>query len=137
VDLYYQYTRDKANNYDWNGAIGKAQQNWLKQELDSAKLLSQKVILFSHLPLCPESNAHNLWNDYEILEIIESASHVVAFINGHNHAGDYLKQNGIHHITISGMVETRINSYGILEIYNDSLVLRGYGNQESILLNTD
>ena len=137
VDLYYQYTRDKANNYDWNGAIGKEQQNWLKQELDSAKLLNQKVILFSHLPISPESNAHNLWNDYEIAEIIESSSHVVAFINGHNHAGDYLCQKGIHHITLCGMVETRINSYGILEIYSDSLVLRGYGNQESILLNTD
>jgi len=82
----------------------------------------------------PLNNAENLWNNQEIIEIIENGSNVVAFINGHNHAGDYVFKNGIHYITIIGMVDTMTNSYGILEIYKDSLELKGYGNQKSFHL---
>jgi hypothetical protein len=135
VNFYYENTKEKSNNHQWNSAIGKEQQNWLKQELDSANLLGQKVILFSHLPLRPLNNPHNLWNDFEIINLIENTSNVVAFINGHNHSGDYVFKNGIHYITIFGMVETMISSYGILEFYRDSLVLRGYGNQKTLHMN--
>ncbi len=136
VNSYYENTMGKSNNYNWNSAIGMAQQNWLEAQLDSAKILNQKVILFSHMPLRPEGNPHNLWNDYEIINLIENSSNVVAFINGHNHSGDYVFKNGIHYITIFGMVDTMISSYGILEIYRDSLVLKGYGNQKKIVMKT-
>ena len=134
VNFYFENTKEKSNNHHWNSAIGEEQQNWLKQELVSAISLNQKVILFSHLPIRPQSNSHNLWNDYEIVDIIENSANVVAFINGHNHSGAYEFKNGIHYITIFGMVDTMISSYGILEIYKDSLVLRGYGNQKNIPL---
>lgn len=134
IDSYYEITTGKSNNYRWNSAIGKKQQNWLKQELESARSLKQKAIVFSHMPLRPLNNAENLWNNQEIIEIIENGSNVVAFINGHNHAGDYVFKNGIHYITIIGMVDTMTNSYGILEIYKDSLELKGYGNQKSFHL---
>uniref|UniRef100_UPI0032167C7D metallophosphoesterase n=1 Tax=uncultured Draconibacterium sp. TaxID=1573823 RepID=UPI0032167C7D len=134
VDFYYNNTKDKSNKQSWNGAIGPEQQNWLKQELESAKLMNQKVILFSHLPIQPEKNAHNLWNDYEIVRILETCRNVVAFINGHNHSGAYTHQNGIHYITLTGMVDTKNNSYGMLEIYRDSLILKGYGNQKTLHL---
>jgi len=134
VNSYYNNTTGKSNNHHWNSAIGEEQQNWLKQELDSAKLLYQKVIIFSHMPLRPLGNPHNLWNDYEIIDIIENSSNVVTFINGHNHAGGYVSKNGVHYITIFGMVDTMISSYAILEIFNDSLVLKGYGNQRNILI---
>ena len=132
VDLYFENTKEKSNNHPWNGAIGEEQQNWLKQELLSATSLDQKVILFSHSPIRPQGNPHNLWNDYEIVDIVESSSNVVAFINGHNHSGGYVFKNGIHYITICGMVDTKLNSYGILEIYKDSLVLAGHGNQKTL-----
>lgn len=135
IDSYYDNTQDKANKQSWNSAIGEMQQNWLKEELASANSLNQRVILFSHLPIRPKGNAHNLWNDYEIVDIIENSANVVAFINGHNHVGGYAFENGIHYITLYGMVETMIGSYGVLEIHKDKLVLRGYGNQESLHLN--
>ena len=134
INSYFESTTGKPNNYSWNSAIGKQQQNWLKQELEDAKSLKQRVIVFSHMPLRPINSAENLWNNEEIIDIIENSSNVVAFINGHNHAGDYVFKNGIHYITILGMVDTMINSYGILEIYKNSLVLRGYGNQKSFNL---
>ena len=96
--------------------------------------MDQKVIIFSHLPLRPQNNPHNLWNDFEIINLIENRSNVVAFINGHNHSGGYEFKNGIHYITIFGMVETMNNSYGILELFRDSLVLKGYGNQKTLHL---
>jgi 3',5'-cyclic AMP phosphodiesterase CpdA len=134
VKAYFEKTIGKANRQRWNSGIGQEQQDWLKQQLDSAETAKQKVILFSHMPLRPTENSHNIWNNDEILEIIENSSSVVAFINGHNHVGEYIYKNGIHYITIFGMVDTKIGSYGILEIYKDSLVLQGYGNQRKILL---
>lgn len=137
VNFYYESTKEKSNNNNWNSAVGQEQQNWLKQELDSSNLLNQKVIIFSHLPLRPQDNPHNLWNDYEITNLIENNTNVVAFINGHNHSGGYVFTNGIHYITIFGMVDTMISSYGILELYKDSIVLRGYGNQKTLHLNIE
>jgi hypothetical protein len=137
VNFYFENTKEKSNSHRWNSAIGEEQQNWLKQELVSAISLNQKIILFSHSPIRPQSNSHNLWNDYEIVDIIENSSNVVAFINGHNHSGGYVFKNGIHYITIFGMVDTMISSYGILEIYKDSLVLIGYGNQKTFHLNNE
>ena len=131
INSYYDKTAGKSNNYCWNSAIGKKQQDWLKQELDSARSLEQRVIVFSHMPLRPLDTSENLWNNEEIIEILEKSSNVVAFINGHNHAGNYIFKNGIHYITIFGMVDTIINSFGILEIYKNSLELKGYGNQKT------
>lgn len=136
VNFYYEIAKVGSNKHRWNGAIGEEQQNWLQQELGSANSLGQKVILFSHLPLRPQDNPHNLWNDFEIIDLIENSPNVVAFISGHNHSGGHVFKNGIHYLTIFGMVETMISSYGILEIYEDSLVLVGYGNQKSLHLNT-
>ena len=135
IDLYKENTNGQANSKDWNSAIGKAQQNWLKKELEKADLLREKVILFSHMPLRPHNDPHNLWNHQEILKIIEKNSNVVAFINGHNHSGNYEYYKGVHYITIFGMVDTIISSYGILEFNMDSLVLKGYVNQKTMVLN--
>ncbi len=128
IDALYAKTEGKENHYDWNGGIGKKQQTWLEEELKSAELSHQKVIIFSHMPIKPHRVA-SLWNSDEIVDIIESSPNVVAFITGHHHDGGYAFSNGIHYITISGMVNTEISSFAILKIYADSLVLKGYGNQ--------
>ena len=134
INAYYHSTAGKSNHHRWNSAIGEEQKLWLKQELHRARSSEQKVVVFSHMPLRPTDVSENLWNNTEIIEILENHSNVVAFINGHNHAGNYIYKNGIHYITIVGMVDTMTNSYGILEIYKDSMVLKGYGNQKSFKL---
>ncbi len=133
IDAYYRLAEGKENHHPWNSGIGKKQQDWMMAELDEAQSLNQKVILFSHMPLRPE-HMTNLWNCEEIAKIIEGFPNVVAFINGHNHEGGYVFHNGIHYITIFGMLDTEISSYGILDIYQDSLVIKGYGNQKSLSL---
>lgn len=134
INAYYNNIEGQPNHQLYNGAIGKEQQYWLKKELERAKLLSQKVIIFSHMPVRPLNTSENLWNDYEIIDIMENSSNVIAFINGHRHKGDYAFENGIHYITLFGMVDMMISSYGIIEIYKDSLVLKGYGNQKNYIL---
>jgi manganese-dependent ADP-ribose/CDP-alcohol diphosphatase len=131
INAYYNDTEGRPNHKPWNGAIGKEQQEWLKKELESAESSGQKVIVFSHMPLRPLNTPENLWNNHEITDILENSSCVKAFINGHRHSGNYDFNSGIHYFTVFGMVETMVNSYGMLEIYRDSLVLTGYGNQKS------
>lgn len=134
VNKYYNSTKGQINHYRWNGAIGKKQQEWLKSELSLAENENQKVIIFEHMPLLPEEVEERLWNSEEIVSIIEGTPNVIAHINGHRHKGGYAQENGIHYISVFGMVDTEVSSYGILEIYKDSLVLKGYGHQESLCL---
>ena len=132
INKYYDSTIGKENHYTWNGAIGRKQQKWLKKELKRAEASNQHVIIFSHNPLRPLYAEENLWNNEEIIDIIESHSNVAAFINGHNHAGNYEAWNGIHYITVCGMVDTMVSSYCILEIYRNKMILKGFGNQRTI-----
>lgn len=89
----------------WNGGIGPQQLAWLNGQLQAASRAGQKVIVFCHYPVYPAA-AHNLWNDTELIGVLEAHDCVVAYINGHNHAGDYAVHHGIHYLTVPGMVET-------------------------------
>jgi len=102
--------------------------------LEEAQSKNEKVIIYSHIPLRPANNVHNLWNDKEVLDILSNYKNIVAYINGHNHAGAYEEYEGIHFITLFGMLDTPENSYAILDIYKDKLELKGYGHQKNILM---
>ncbi|MGE4587356.1 MAG: metallophosphoesterase [Mangrovibacterium sp.] len=134
IDNYYNQTEEKPNHHVWNGAIGEKQQNWLKNEIESAEKSGQKIIIFSHMPIRPLEEKHNLWNDTIIVNLIEKSPNVVAYICGHNHAGGYVNENGIHYITLSGMVDGQANSFGILSLFKDSILFEGFGNQRSLHL---
>ena len=75
----------------------------------------------------------NLLNDYQIISLIEKYSCVFAFIDGHNHRGDYVIKNNLHYITLKGMVDTPGNSFAILEIFKNRIQLKGFGNQQDIV----
>lgn len=134
INSYYNYTLNKPNHSKDLGAIGQDQQVWLKRELDQSSIQNQRIIIYCNTPIKPANNEHNLWNDFEIINLIKNYSNVVAYINGQNLDGNYAQSNGIHCITLSGMVFTDKNSFGILDIYRDSLILNGYGNQEDLRL---
>lgn len=124
------YTQHKITSPKWNGAIGENQKRWLKQVLDKAANEEEKVILFCHFPVFPE-NVHNLWNASEIIEIIEDYHCVKAYMNGHNHEGNYGLKNGIHYLTFKGMVDTEENSYGMVKVNEDRLIVQGFGREEN------
>ena len=124
-----------ANNaYDWNGAIGPGQLRWIAKKLRKADRLNLKTILFSHLPLLPENGLH-LWNNREVLTILSAHPSVVAFISGHHHEGGYVKSDGIHHLTLKGLVEaTAPTACAVAQVFSDRIIVKGFGDQKSYKL---
>jgi len=123
-----------SNAVTWNGALSSNQMTWLKNVLDKSETSGEKVILFCHFPVWPP-NVHNLWNDSELVQILESYDCVVAYINGHNHAGNYAVKKGIHYLTLHGMVESPDKSaYAVVEVYSDRLKILGFDAEPERLL---
>lgn len=125
---------EEINAFDWNGGIGKDQLQWLRNELTAAKTENEKVIIFCHFPIAPE-NIHNLLNYREILAVIGKYRNIAAWVSGHNHSGNYAVIDGVHFITMKGMVETETtNSYGIIQVYDNRLEVKGFGAEKNRIL---
>jgi len=122
------FSEQFSGHKEYNGAIGKEQLDWLELELRAAEQNNQNVILLCHFPAWPEDD-HSLWNAEEVVATISGFPSVIAWINGHNHAGNYAEKSSIHFITLKGMVDTEENSFSIMEIYNDSMVINGFGRE--------
>lgn len=117
----------------WNGAIGPDQMAWLKSLLIAAQSRNENVALFCHFPIYPE-NVHNLWNAKEVLALTERFSCVKAYINGHNHSGNYGFRKNTHFLTLKGMVDTEISSYAVISVSRESLHIKGYGRENDRIL---
>lgn len=115
----------------WNGGVGSEQMAWLEAVLKEAEDKGERVVVFCHFPVYPH-NAHNLWNSMEVVRLLESFRCVKAYINGHNHAGNYGERENIQYVTLPGMVDTPDTSaFGWVEVFEDRLELNGRGRAES------
>ena len=115
----------------WNGALGAKQLAWFDRVCVEAASAKHRVIVLAHHPVFPD-NEHNLWNADEVLAIIDRHPHVVAWLNGHNHAGNYGERNGVPYLTLHGMVETPVkNAFATASIYADRIVIDGHGRVPS------
>ena len=115
----------------WNGALSPAQLNWLDRTCTEARHAQRKVIILAHHPVFPD-DAHNVWNAHEVLGVIDRHPHVVAWLNGHNHAGAFGERNGVPYLTLRGMVETRdTTAYASARVLADRIVLNGEGREPS------
>lgn len=124
----------EINAIYWNGGISRTQIDWMISQLNEAADNSEKVILFCHFPIAPD-NVHNLLNYKEINVIHIKYTNIVAWLNGHNHEGNYTTVNKVHYVTFQGMVETKKNnSFAIIDTYNDKISIRGYGRENSMVL---
>ena len=124
------HRRLKAGTPTWNGSVGDKQLAWIESKLKSATKAKERVMLFCHFPVHP-ANVHNLWNHSAITELLAKYPCVAAYLNGHNHAGNYGEKNGIHYLSLKGMVDTEKNSYSVMEVHADRLILKGFGRQEN------
>ncbi len=126
--------KGESNAVEWNGGIGTKQMSWLAGQLDDAKSKNERVIIMCHFPVVPD-NVHNLLNYKEVLSLLQKHQHVIAWFNGHNHAGNYGNFNMIHFITIKGMVETETTtSFALVEIYRNKIWIKGQGREKSQIL---
>ena len=120
-----------TNGQRWNAAIGEAQFDWLAAKLRETKTAGEKVIILNHYPVFPE-NAHNALNSDRILSLLAEHDHVVAYLNGHNHAGNFGVSGGTYFVNFKGMVDTEDTSaYAIVTVYNDRLEVTGFGREDS------
>jgi manganese-dependent ADP-ribose/CDP-alcohol diphosphatase len=117
-----------VNAQTWNGAVGDEQMAWLRRTLARAERKREQVIVLGHMPVYPK-DIHNAWNDEAIVETLESHDNVVAYLNGHNHYGNYGERNGIHYVNFHGMVELDTNAYSTVRVHPDRLEIDGYGRE--------
>jgi manganese-dependent ADP-ribose/CDP-alcohol diphosphatase len=126
--------KGERNGRDNNGAIGADQIKWLTSQIDEAAAKSEKVFIFCHFPVFPEGE-WNLFNDKDILQILNGYRNIIAWFNGHNHAGNYGNFNMIHFVNLKAMVETeKTNSFSIVEVYGNKIWIKGTGREKSQIL---
>lgn len=125
------------NAQDWNGAVGPEQRNWLSDTLEDANRRGERAMVFCHLPTLAEATTppHLLWDHKRVLDIIDRQPAVAAYMCGHDHAGGYARRNGVHHITMRGVVEHELaECLRIVELYPDSLHMREPGTSRTQVL---
>ena len=129
-ELFLQIcSEDLPQAKDWNGGIGKKQFEWFRNNLETAKNRNKNVIIFCHFPVLPLTR-HCLWNSDKVVKLIETYSCVKAYINGHNHKGNYIFNNGIHYLTVKAMVTTPYeNAFAAINIYDDYIEIDGFGRE--------
>jgi predicted phosphodiesterase len=111
----------------YSGAVGDDQLTWFTAELDKAKATRKRVIVFNHFPVFPLNDGYNLWNDKDIVSLIAKHPNVVAYMNGHQHKGNYAVNKGCHYVNLKGMVETEHKSaFAIVRCYTDRIEVDGY-----------
>jgi hypothetical protein len=122
------------NANDWNGAISVGQLEWLMGELDESVKNGEKVFIFCHFPIFPESE-YNLFNHVELLSAISGYDNIIAWFSGHNHSGGYGNYNRTHFISIRAMVEeSPTTTFTRIDVYSNKIWLNGSGRERNMIL---
>lgn len=115
----------------WNSRPGDAQLAWLEEELRAATDAGEAVLVLGHHPILPDAS-HSVWNAGALSALLHRHACCKAYLNGHNHAGAYAQAEGVHYLTLDGMVETKDqNAFALAHLFPDRLEIRGFGRQES------
>jgi manganese-dependent ADP-ribose/CDP-alcohol diphosphatase len=115
----------------WNGGLSETQLRWLEAELTAADTEKERVILCGHHPLLP-SDSYRVWNSDAVLALIDRHSSVIAYFNGHNHAGAEEIRNGIPYITFKSILhEPGVNSFSAIHLFADRMEIEGNGREQS------
>ncbi len=116
---------------DWNGAVGSKQLAWFEGVAADASRRGLKVVVFAHHPVAPVG-AYDAWDATEVLAALGRHRNVVAWFNGHNHAGGFAQVDGLPCVTFHGMVETLDrNAFATARFLADRVILLGHGREPS------
>eukprot|EP00980_Cylindrotheca_fusiformis_P030119 scaffold24410_cov108-Cylindrotheca_fusiformis.AAC.2 len=123
----------------FNGGVGKVQLSWLRETLEGARSVGEKVIILSHQPIMPGSSnpVCLMWNYDEVLAILREYNDiVVASFSGHAHQGGYVRdaESGIHFRVFEAVLENKPEkTYAMVDVYDHQLAIRGFGNCRSAI----
>ena len=116
---------------DWNGAVGARQLAWFEGVAEDAARRGLKVVVFAHHPVAP-AGAYDAWDATEVLAALGRHRNVVAWFNGHHHAGGFAQVEGLPCVTFHGMVETPDrNAFATARFLSDRVILTGHGREPS------
>ena len=116
---------------DWNGAVGPKQLAWFEGVATDASRRGLKVVVFAHHPVAPVGS-YDAWDATEVLAALGRHRNVVAWFNGHHHAGGFAQVEGLPCVTFHGMVETPDrNAFATASFLTDRVILAGHGREPS------
>ncbi len=116
---------------DWNGAVGPKQLAWFEGVAADAAKRGSKVVVFAHHPVAPVGS-YDAWDATEILAALGRHRNVVAWFNGHHHAGGFAQVEGLPCVTFHGMVETPdTNAFATARFLSDRVIVVGQGREPS------
>jgi 3',5'-cyclic AMP phosphodiesterase CpdA len=115
------------------GVFSAQQLDWFRGVLAQAKARQERVLCFCHYPLIKEMDkGHVAAKPAPVMKILEESGCVVAWMAGHDHSGGHVLRNGIHHLTLRGMIETKDTpAAAIIRLFPDHLSITGYGREPS------
>jgi len=102
---------DPASSSEWNGAMSRAQVEWLEKELEHSATHGETIVVFGHFPLSDKGEtasptSHLLTNHVAVLNLFQKhASSILAYFCGHDHFGASGVCDNIHHVTVPGVLE--------------------------------
>ncbi len=119
------------NARPWNGGMSEAQHAWLEAVLEKSRTDGERVVVMGHYPLYPQ-NEHNQWDCARLIELFERSGNVIAYLNGHNHAGNLGRHGSTWYVNFKGMVDTQDqNTFATVALYEDRIEITGHGREES------
>jgi len=141
-EFHYEFTMPNLTGWrfvvlDGNdagyGVFSAQQLDWFRGVLARAKTRQERVLCFCHYPLIKEKDkGHVAAKPAPMLKILEESGCVVAWLCGHEHAGGYVLRNGIHHLNLRGMCETKDQpAAAIIRLFPDRLSVTGFGREPS------
>lgn len=105
---------------------------WLQSVVNNAKANGEKLIVFCHWPVVnlwgQEMEGSLLWNAQDIIPLLDPEV-VFMYMSGHIHENGHMTHNGVHHVTLSGVVAAPLgeNAHAIVHIHDDEVEVEGYG----------
>ena len=142
-DFYYEFTQPGVPGWrfvvlDGNdagyGVVSEKQLAWFRGVLAQAQARNERVICFCHFPLIAEASPrkHIMHKPAPVLEALDHATCVVAWLCGHDHDGGYAFRKGVHHLTLQGTCETEDQpAMAIIRLFPDHLSVTGFGREPS------
>ena len=124
-------SRQLPQAQEWNGAVGGKQLAWFEAVVADAATRGLKVVVFAHHPVAP-AGPYDAWDAQAMLAALGRHRHVVAWFNGHDHAGGFAAPAGLPCVTFHGMVETPdTNAFATARFLSDRVIIRGQGREPS------
>lgn len=113
----------------FNGGYGPEQLEWLRSALKEAADRRERVMVLSHNIIHPEAcgGTTMAWDYEEALDIIrseEASGCVAAVLCGHDHRGNYHRDEcGVHHLTFVSPLSGG-KAFGLMVVTNECLEIR-------------